>query len=57
MIDEQRWTDEHMASYETNYEAMHGVPAPGMAELRARMRKDKYGLRHLDPEPPDEEEA
>jgi hypothetical protein len=48
MIDEQRWTDKHMASYEANYEAMHGVPAPGVKELRARMRKDRLGLTHLD---------
>ncbi len=54
MIDHDRWTDAHMASYEANYEAKHGVPAPGMAELRARMRKDRLGLRHLDPDPADE---
>jgi hypothetical protein len=37
-----------MASYETRHEAMYGVPGPGMAELRARMRKDRFGLTHLD---------
>src|SRR6266508_6035064 len=47
MAEDQRWTDEHMLAYETNYEATHGVPAPGMAELHARMRKDRLGLRHL----------
>jgi hypothetical protein len=45
-----RLTDERMLSYEANYEATHGVPAPGMAELRARMRKDSLGLTHLDDE-------
>ena len=54
-VEHQRWTDEHMASYEANYEAMYGEPAPGMAELRARMRKDRFGLTHLDPEPADDE--
>lgn len=48
MIEHQRWTDEHMLSYETNYEAVHGEPAPGMAELRTRIRKDRFGLTHLD---------
>lgn len=51
MVEHERWTDEHMLAYETNYEAMHGEPVPGMAELRARMRKDKLGLTYLDPEP------
>lgn len=55
MHDEQAFMDEHMLAYETNYEAMHGVPAPGMAKLRARMRKDRLGLSHLDePEPADD---
>jgi hypothetical protein len=49
MIEHERWTAEHMLAYETNYEAIHGEPVPGMAELRARMRKDKFGLTHLDP--------
>jgi hypothetical protein len=48
MIEHQRWTDEHMASFVANHEAVHGVPAPGMAELRARMHKDRLGLTHLD---------
>jgi hypothetical protein len=55
MLQHQRWTAEHMASYEANYEAVHGEPPPGIAELRARMRKDNLGLRHLDPEPADDE--
>jgi hypothetical protein len=52
MIEHDRWTREHMLAYETNYEAMHGEPAPGMAELRARMHKDKLGLTQLDPDRP-----
>jgi hypothetical protein len=58
MIEHDRWTDAHMLSYETNYEATaaHGVPAPGMSELRERMRKDKLGLTHLDPDPAADEE-
>lgn len=55
MIEDRRYTDEHMASYEANYEAKHGKPPPGIAELRARMRKDRLGLTHLDPDPADNE--
>jgi hypothetical protein len=54
-IEHDRWTDEHMASYEANYEAKHGNPAPGMAELRAHLRKDKLGLTHLVEDDQDEE--
>ena len=37
-----------MSSYEANYEAMNDVSAPGMAELRTRVRKDRFGLTNLD---------
>ena len=50
MIEHDRWTEEHMVAYETNYEAIHGEPPPGMRELRERMRKDRLGLSHLDPD-------
>jgi hypothetical protein len=55
MIDTQRWTADHVLAYETNYEAWHGEPPPVIAELKARMRKDKLGLRHSDSEPADDE--
>jgi hypothetical protein len=55
MIQHDRWTDEHMLAYETHHEATYGVPAPGMAELRARMRKDRLGLTHLDPDHVDDD--
>jgi len=39
IAEEERWTDLQMLEYETNYENTYGVPAPGFAELRARMKR------------------
>jgi hypothetical protein len=55
MTDTQQWTADHVLAYETNYEAWHGEPPPIIAELKARMRKDKLGLRHSASEPADDE--
>jgi hypothetical protein len=55
LVEDDRWTDEHMLTYETRHEAAYGTPAPGMAELRARMHKDRLGLTHLDPDPADDD--
>lgn len=47
MLEHQQLMEDHMLAFETRHEAEHGVPAPGMAELRARLRKDRFGLTHL----------
>src|SRR4029450_10388857 len=33
LLEDQQFTEEHMLAYETNYEAIHGAPPPGVAEL------------------------